>query len=75
MAKVRALAQGTKDARPDLLRFRRRRPSRPLRQPGCERSILCSAGQFQGRLSEKRYQAEQAGNSGNVHVTVFSLRP
>jgi 4-amino-4-deoxy-L-arabinose transferase-like glycosyltransferase len=30
---------------------------------------------LQGRFSEKRYRAEQAGNFGNVHVTVFSLRP
>jgi len=47
--------------RPDLHRIRRRRRSRPLRQPG--------------RLSEKRYRAEQNSNFGNVHVTVFSLRP
>jgi len=32
---------GDRDARPDLPQFRRRRRSRPLRQPGCERSILC----------------------------------
>jgi hypothetical protein len=30
---------------------------------------------LQGRLSEKHYRAEAAGNFGNVHVTVFSLRP
>ena len=30
---------------------------------------------LRGRLSEKRYRAEPAGNFGNVHVTVFSLNP
>lgn len=74
MAKVRDLAQGTE--MPVLISPSFVEGGDPARFANpAVREAYFAAGQFQGRLSEKRYQAEQAGNSGSVHVTVFSLRP
>ena len=76
MAKVRALAQGTK--MPVLISsgfVEGGDPARFANPAVREEAYLAPLASFREDFRKSVTRPNQAGNSGNVHVTVFSLRP